>query len=141
MPSFKNISAKKLDLPNSKDKPEAEKAWVKIRTNITSGDVRAVNEAELDRKNIVLMARLIVDWNYEDDGQQTPITEETIDTLELEDYNFILTETTGIFVAATKKAEEALNNDEKKVLSASSPEATAQDQTPTSQVTTATIQG
>lgn len=74
------------------DQLAAQAAVVKIETN---GNGQAVTEPNLDTSAYVrtLMAKLIVDWNLDDEqGQKLPITPATVEMLDPQDGDFLAQE-------------------------------------------------
>ena len=90
MPTLKkDIKTKRIVLPKSSE--SGEEAWVDVETEFTVGHLRGIDlEAPRMEVAVQLVAKIVKDWNFtEADGTKSPITEESIGFLPLDDINAI----------------------------------------------------
>jgi hypothetical protein len=117
MPTLGQIETTKLDLPSTAGQPESEQAHVIVKTKLVIGDLLAINEAKTDtERGVVLLTRIIADWNFTKNGAPVPVTVESIEQLAPEDFVF-LSEWVG---ANLTDSLAGLSKDEKKDLSSPS---------------------
>lgn len=64
--------------------------WHYVVDRTDDGEKGLVVKRNIDEYNRVLMARRIVAWNLTgEDGEQLPVTPDTVDLLEVEDWDFL----------------------------------------------------
>lgn len=81
----------RLDLPSS---TTADPVWVEIHKTLLLGDmVSLASDMGAGEKSIVLLERLLTDWNFTEDGTpatpKVPINVETISKLNIADFTFL----------------------------------------------------
>lgn len=82
----------KFALPSTKDRPEADQAWVEMDISpLKTGDIIGFdpNGSQAESALAMLAAR-IKDWNYTDtDGLKLEINIDTVKRLDIKDFGFL----------------------------------------------------
>jgi hypothetical protein len=88
----------RLELPSSKDKPEAERDWVVFKDGVlTAGDMAGITQ-EVQGISFMypIVTARIVEWSFtKDDGEREDITEENVRRMNPEDFTFLMQRVTG----------------------------------------------
>lgn len=112
MAHFSKDETVKLFLPSTKNKPDAEKAWVMMRAKMLYGDSIAGSAGStLDEAGKLILFRMVKDWNFTDENDvPIPITLETIEWLDKIDADFL----GDWIIEQTENQKEGLSDEEKK---------------------------
>ena len=95
MPKLGNSETQRLYLPTTEHEAnEVDRAYVDVKTTLVLADLAAVTAAEDDvARTIVLLTRLITDWNFTEDGTpetgKLPIIAENVERLSSTDFIFL----------------------------------------------------
>lgn len=118
MAQFNKDKTEKLFLPSTKDLPEAERAWVVLRTHLTLEDsVASSDEPTLEKAGKLILLRMLKEWNYTSaDGKPIEISSETIGWLDKVDSDYL----SNYIINLRESQQEGLSDEEKKDSSASS---------------------
>lgn len=121
MPSLKKSTTTKVFLPSTAElTDENDRVWFELKTTLLLSDYAAfTDETDPTKQAILLLSKVVVDWNLNVDGEpdtKLPITVENIDEFagqNLSDFAY-LSELIGKSLAANTKG---LSTDEKKTSS------------------------
>lgn len=116
MPAFKQVNTKRVELPSTKDDPEADRAVVVVKERLKLKDLAFVRRGTDETERALNgLSVLIVDWNYIDPttNKKVPVNPQTIGELEIEDFELLADELSK----AIDNTDKSLSNDEKKTLS------------------------
>lgn len=80
-------------LPSTVDETAENQAWVELdTTKLVAADVMAISDPENNLgTSLELLAKRVKNWNYTNaDGTPTPINEDTIGRLDINDFSFLV---------------------------------------------------